>query len=274
MRKPANDYRGNFTSIDRKFVGINLALLPILILCLAPFVPVRSQDSITKTIEEAVLSDWDARRPGSAIPLLIQPLPKLREYAIDLQRLQHPSKMAGFRVLEFYGITHGSYKMDGESIREISVLLDQDEPYWLVATDKNGTIYRLEGFETPIAEFNELIKSLKLTIHETDDALDVLQFYWQTCNRKISESNLVVDRFSLQSAAIEDFRSKYSFPRIEREFKKWYSRVSPKTIAALSFPKAARHADGFVANYWIYDSGRIVKETVIITKEGLLSRKT
>jgi hypothetical protein len=72
----------------------------------------------------------------------------------------------------------------------------------------------------------------------------------------------------LQSAALTDFRKRYSLAQARTLYTRWWAGISPALIKALHGPKTTAQKNEFETQFFRYQYGKVLEETVSISRDG------
>jgi hypothetical protein len=202
------------------------------------------------------------------IPLLVTPLPKVKEDFLGIMLDQAESESRKIKPINFYEVMPAIYEIQNGVVVSEAVELDNENAAWIVAVGSNKSLYLLAGFPNPLSGFNQLTKDLGIKANSPDAALDIFDLFLKTARGQRFRSVVVADKMKLQSVALEDFRLRYPAVRRQEVFDRWWKGIPLNFKERLTFPKVQSEDDGFKITYYRYDRGRIREESLFIDTQG------
>lgn len=174
-------------------------------------------------------------------------------------------------LFRIYKVVEGTYAVENRRIVATSVAMGAAHSWTLAVRDEDGEMYALRGFNTredPPRDFSDLIDDLDLTVQSTEDAEDVMRFYWLAV-LGWSDDRACRTMFQLRSFAALDFSLRCSpLSRASRVFERWWRTID----RALRSSGPLRHAESvdkrFRLTYTYYDWGRVWREVAEVDRAG------
>jgi hypothetical protein len=207
------------------------------------------------------------------LTLRATPAPDLSDDTIFLETNGEPSGGKQVRLVSFYRVTVAPYKLEGGRVEMGSVVVDSS-PEWLVAIDcQQHREYLLSGSKDPTAGFNDLIRSLQLKVTNSGSALSVFDSYLKIARGSEFRSRVLRDDLNLESVAMNDFRTRFSYPKSRIAFTNWWRTIPGSTKHAIEPPSAIATKSGFGIQFFFYDLERLRRQVVDINSDGTASEE-
>ena len=231
-----------------------------------------SQELCAEDTREASIARAVQKQSNSQLPLQVTQLPHLTDTVITLEtrNLAHTIG-AEVDVLCFYKVEPASYQLKDNKIVGQTVQLDNYSEWLVVLALGSGAIYTLEGSVNPTAEFNRLVKDLRLRVTDSDTALSIFNFFHVVTGKREWRPQVVGDEMQLESIALEDFRLRYPANERKVAFRHWWNGVSATIRTLLAPPKASPVKDHFEVQYFGYSEGSVSIRNVIINVDGTVA---
>jgi hypothetical protein len=220
--------------------------------------------NMPKDVEAIIHKNLDAQTAS----LQVTPLPALRETFIALQVSASSVYPTLVRQIEFCEITVSMFDVRDGHVAGTTLFVDRDPPKWLMGIAPDGRTFQLAGFSDPEKGFNELIGVVGLQVKSPDLASDVVDFYLRVTGGEDFRESVVVDEMQLQSAALTDFRKRYSLAQARTLYSRWWTGMSPALIKTLHRPKTTAEKNEFETQFFRYQRGQVLEETVVISRDG------
>ncbi|HET6843538.1 MAG TPA: hypothetical protein VFK06_17935 [Candidatus Angelobacter sp.] len=219
---------------------------------------------VPKDVEALIHDDLHAQNAS----LQVTPLPALRQAFTALQVSASSVYPAAVRQIEFCEITVSMFDVRDGHVAGTTLFVDRDPPKWLMGIAPDGRTFLLAGFSDPEKGFNELIGAVGLQVKSPDLASDVADFYLRMTGGEDLRESVVVDEMQLQSAALMDFRNRYSLAQARTLYARWWAGISPALKKALHRPKTTAENSEFETQFFRYQYGQVLEETIAISRDG------
>ena len=220
--------------------------------------------NMPKNLEAIIHNDLHADNAS----LQVTPLPALRQAFTALQVSASSVYPAAVRQIEFCEITVSMFDVRDGHVAGTTLFVDRDPPKWLVGVAPDGRTFLLAGFSDPEKGFNELIGAVGLQVKSPDLASDVADCYLRMTGGEELRESVVVDEMQLQIAALTDFRKRYSLAQARTLYSSWWTGISPVLKKALHRPKTTAEENEFETQFFRYQYGQVLEETVVISRDG------
>lgn len=194
-------------------------------------------------------------------------VPSLEEGVLSLQVDVSKSSTPRVHEITVCEITPFTFQMQNGVVTGTAVELDTDSA-WLIGLGEDNKQFLLAGFADSLNGFNALINSLHIKVDNEDTARSVLDLYFRLAAGQAFRESVVVDEMQLQSLGLNDFRLRYSLPKAQVAYRRWWAGIGPKVKRQLQKPNVLRKQTGFEATYIRYAKGQIIRDSVTITSDG------
>ncbi len=249
------------------------------LLCLAPLLlAMYLQAGLSQAVENVGASCINASKDVLAIvhkdldaksaSLQVTSLPALRQAFTALQVSASSVYPTAVRQIEFCEITVSLFDVRDGQVAGTTLFVDRDPPKWLMGVAPDGNTFMLSGFSDPEKGFNELIGAAGLEVRSPDLASEVVDFYLRVTGGEDLRESVVVDDMQLQSAALTDFRKRYPLAQARTLYARWWTGMSPALKKALHRPKTTAEENEFETQFFRYQYGQVLEETVTISRHG------
>ena len=218
----------------------------------------------SKNVEVIVHKDLDTKSAS----LQVTPLPALRQAFTALQVSASSVYPTAVRQIEFCEVTVSPFDVRDGHVAGTTLFVDRDPPKWLLGVAPDGRTFQLAGFSDPEEGFNELIGAAGLEIKSPDLASDVVDLYLRVTGGEDLRESVVVDDLQLQSAALTDFRRRYPLAQARTLYARWWAGISPALKKALHRPKTTAEENEFETQFFRYQYGQVLEETVTVSRHG------
>jgi hypothetical protein len=203
--------------------------------------------------------------------LQITSLPVLQEAMTALQVSASSVYPTAVRQIEFCEVMVPMFDVREGQIARTTLFLDRDRPKWLIALAPERKLFLLVGFPDPEKGFNELIEAVGLHVNSASLASGILDLYLRVTGGEELSDSIIADEMQLQSKSLVDFRQRYSLSKARALYAKWWAGISPALKKILREPQATAGENGFTVNYFRYEAGEVVEETIAISPQGTVS---
>jgi hypothetical protein len=198
----------------------------------------------------------------------------LQEALISLQVRASSAKAPAVQQMQFCEITTSMFHISEGHVTGTTVVVDREPPTWLIGLAPDGKKFLLAGFADPLKGFNGLIEAVGLQVRNADLASEVFDFYLQLTGREALRESIIVDEMQLQSESLRDFRMRYSSRQARSIYAKWWSGITSTVKKRLRRPTVAVEQNGFKVSYFRYSHGRVLQESVNVSKQGAVTTRT